>query len=160
MTSALPYANGHVHIGHLAGAYLPADTYARYLRAKGSDVAFICGSDEHGVPITITAEKEGTTPQAVIDRYHSANTEAFAAARVEFDVYHRTSDPRHHELTRYFFTRLLERGHIATASSSIARSARASSPTASSRAGATTPAAGPPARAATSATSADASSRR
>ena len=95
VTSALPYANGHVHIGHLAGAYLPADIYARYLRAKGSDVAFICGSDEHGVPITITAEKEGTTPQAIIDRYHSANAEAFAAARVDFDIYDRTSGPRH-----------------------------------------------------------------
>jgi len=112
VTSALPYANGHVHIGHLAGAYLPADIYARYLRAKGADVAFICGSDEHGVPITITAEREGTTPQAIIDRYHSANAEAFAAARVEFDIYDRTSGPRHHELTRYFFTRLRERGHI------------------------------------------------
>jgi methionyl-tRNA synthetase len=112
VTSALPYANGHVHLGHLAGAYLPADIYVRYLRARGVDVAFICGSDEHGVPITVTAEKEGTAPRAVIDRYHAANDRAFRAARVEFDVYHRTSAPEHHEETQEFFRRLHRHGHI------------------------------------------------
>jgi methionyl-tRNA synthetase len=112
VTAALPYANGDVHLGHLAGAYLPSDIHARYLRARGTDVAFICGSDEHGVPITVTAEKEGVSPQAIIDRYHAANAEAFASARVDFDIYHRTSDPRHHELTREYFLRLLERGHV------------------------------------------------
>jgi methionyl-tRNA synthetase len=112
VTSALPYANGHVHIGHLAGAYLPADIYVRFLRAWGSDVAFICGSDEHGAPITVAAEKEGVSPKAITDRYHAADDAAFRAARVEFDIYHRTSDPRHHANSRHFFTKLDEHGYI------------------------------------------------
>ena len=112
VTSALPYANGHAHIGHLAGAYLPADVYVRFLRAWGSDVAFICGSDEHGVPTTLTAEREKTTPQAVIDRYHSANDAAFKSARVDFDIYSRTTEPRHIDETHHFFRRLHEGGHI------------------------------------------------
>jgi methionyl-tRNA synthetase len=112
VTSALPYANGHVHIGHLAGAYLPADVYVRYLRARGCEVAFICGSDEHGVPATIAADREGVTPREIIDRYHPANGAAFEAARVEFDYWGRTSSERHHENSQYFFKRLHEGGHI------------------------------------------------
>ncbi|MCY3018643.1 MAG: methionine--tRNA ligase [Planctomycetota bacterium] len=112
VTSALPYANGKVHLGHLAGAYLPADIYVRWRRLKGDDVLFICGSDEHGVPITLTALKRGCTPQEVVDEFHKANGEAFAAADVKFDIWGRTSSPEHHAVTREFFTRLLNAGHI------------------------------------------------
>ncbi|MBD3236525.1 MAG: methionine--tRNA ligase [Candidatus Eisenbacteria bacterium] len=112
VTSALPYANGRIHIGHLAGAYLPADIYVRYLRMRGQDVVFVCGSDEHGVPITLRALKEETTPRAIIDRFHEQNEAAFRAAGIEFDVYGRTSWPEHHALTQRFFLRLLEGGHI------------------------------------------------
>jgi len=112
VTSALPYANGHVHIGHLAGAYLPADIYARYLRARGVEVAFICGSDEHGAPTTIAADAEGVTPGEIVDRYHPANGAAFEAARVEFDIWGRTSSARNHENAQYFFKRLHDGGHI------------------------------------------------
>jgi len=110
VTAALPYANGPVHIGHLAGCYLPADIYVRYLRAKGEDVKFICGSDEHGVPITIRAMKEGTTPQAVVDKYHGLIQESFRAMHISFDVYSRTSKPIHHETSQAFFKKLYDAG--------------------------------------------------
>jgi methionyl-tRNA synthetase len=103
VTAALPYANGPIHLGHLAGAYLPADIYVRYQRLKGRDVLFVCGSDEHGVPITITADKEGITPQAVVDRYHAMNKAAFERFGMSFDNYSRTSLPIHHETAREFF---------------------------------------------------------
>ena len=112
VTSALPYANGKVHLGHLAGAYLPADIYVRWRRLKGDDALFICGSDEHGVPITLTALKRGCTPQEVVDEFHKANGEAFAAAQVVFDIWGRTSAPEHHRVTQEFFTRLERAGHI------------------------------------------------
>jgi methionyl-tRNA synthetase len=110
VTAALPYANGKIHLGHLAGAYLPADIYVRYLRSAKRDVLFICGSDEHGVPITITAGQEGTTPQAIVDRYHGLNLKAFERFGMSFDNYSRTSLPLHHETARDFFTRFLEQG--------------------------------------------------
>lgn len=103
VTSALPYANGRIHLGHLSGAYLPADIYVRYKRLKGDDIIYICGSDEHGVPITITADKEKITPQEVIDRFHSINKEAFTRFGMSFDIYSRTSLPIHHETAREFF---------------------------------------------------------
>ena len=114
VTSALPYANGLKHIGHLAGAYIPADIYVRYLRAQKRDVVFVCGSDEHGTAIPIQAMKEGTTAQAIIDKYHQAMKEDFADLHISFDVYHRTSDPLHHETSREFFTYLHERGELET----------------------------------------------
>ncbi len=114
ITSALPYANGLKHIGHLAGAYIPADIYARYLRAQKRDVVFVCGSDEHGTAIPIQAMKEGTTAQAIIDKYHQAMKEDFADLQISFDVYHRTSDPLHHETSREFFSYLHERGELET----------------------------------------------
>ena len=110
MTSALPYANGPLHLGHLAGAYLPADIYARYLRLQGREVLWVCGSDEHGAAITLRAKKEGTTPRAIIDEYHALNKGSFAALGISFDYYHRTSEPLHHATSREFFTELLERG--------------------------------------------------
>lgn len=103
ITAALPYANGYIHLGHLAGAYLPADIYARYQRLKKRDVLFICGSDEHGVAITVSAEKEKTTPKNIIDRYHPANKTAFEAFGMSFDNYSRTSLPLHHETAKEFF---------------------------------------------------------
>ena len=106
VTAALPYANGPVHIGHLAGVYLPADIYARYLRSAGRDVKFICGSDEHGVPITIRAQKEGVTPQQVVDKYHALIRDSFEAFNVSFDVYSRTSSATHTEVSSAFFTKL------------------------------------------------------
>lgn len=112
VTAALPYANGRVHLGHLAGAYLPADTYVRWRRLKGDDVVFVCGSDEHGVPITLSALKRGCSPQEVVDEYHAANGAAFAAALVQFDIWGRTSSPEHHALSQEFFTRLLNKGYI------------------------------------------------
>ncbi len=112
VTSALPYANGRVHLGHLAGAYLPADTYVRWQRMKGVDVRFVCGSDEHGVPITLSALKRGITPQQVVDENHEANGAAFAAADVKFDIWSRTSSPEHHALTQDFFKRLHAKGYI------------------------------------------------
>ena len=110
----MPYANGLKHIGHLAGAYIPADIYARYLRSQKRDVVFVCGSDEHGTAIPIQAMKEGTTPQAIIDKYHQAMKEDFADLKISFDVYHRTSDPLHHETSSEFFTYLHERGELET----------------------------------------------
>lgn len=103
VTAALPYANGYIHLGHLAGAYLPADIYVRYQRLKKKDVLFLCGSDEHGVAITVTAEKEKITPQAVIDRYHPASQKVFADFGMSFDNYSRTSIPLHHETAQDFF---------------------------------------------------------
>ncbi|PWK64280.1 methionyl-tRNA synthetase [Mucilaginibacter oryzae] len=109
ITSALPYANGPLHIGHLAGAYLPADIFVRYLRLKKKDVVYICGSDEHGAAITIKAKKEDTTPQAIIDKYHKQIKESFEEFGIAFDIYHRTSSPIHHELSQEFFLNLYEK---------------------------------------------------
>jgi methionyl-tRNA synthetase len=112
VTSALPYANGPIHLGHLAGAYLPADIYVRYQRLQKRDVLFISGSDEHGVPITITAEKEKITPQAVVDRFHTMNKEAFQKFGMSFDNYSRTSSALHHETAKEFFLDLLGKGYL------------------------------------------------
>ena len=112
ITSALPYANGQKHIGHLAGAYIPADIYVRYLRAQKRDVVFVCGSDEHGTAIPIQAMKEGTTPQAIIDKYHVIMKENFDDLSISFDVYDRTSNPIHHETAKEFFTYLNDRGEL------------------------------------------------
>ena len=109
VTAALPYANGPVHIVHLAGCYLPADIYVRYLRSKGEDVKFICGSDEHGVPITIKAKKEGITPQQVVDKYHKIMGDAFKEFGVSFDIYSRTSSKTHHETASEFFKKLYDK---------------------------------------------------
>lgn len=114
ITSALPYANGLKHVGHLAGAYIPADIYTRYLRAQKRDVVFVCGSDEHGTAIPIQATKEGTTAQAIIDKYHIAMKEDFEDLSISFDFYHRTSDPLHHETAQEFFTYLNDRGELET----------------------------------------------
>ncbi|MGF1533220.1 MAG: methionine--tRNA ligase [Bernardetiaceae bacterium] len=110
ITAALPYANGPLHIGHIAGAYLPADIYARFLRLTGKDVLFVCGSDEHGAAITMRARKENTTPQAIIDRYHTLNKNTFAQFGISFDIYHRTSEPIHYQTSQDFFTRLHDKG--------------------------------------------------
>ncbi len=109
ITAALPYANGPVHIGHLAGCYLPADIYVRYLKAKGKDVVFICGSDEHGVPITIKAKKEGITPQQVVDKYNDIMKNAFAEFGIEFSYYGRTSSKVHHDTAQDFFKSLYDK---------------------------------------------------
>lgn len=110
VTSALPYANGPVHIGHLAGVYVPADIYVRYLRLKGEDVLFIGGSDEHGVPVTIRAKKEGITPQDVVDRYHKIIKDSFEGFGISFDVYSRTTSQTHRELASDFFRKLYDEG--------------------------------------------------
>jgi methionyl-tRNA synthetase len=110
VTAALPYANGLLHLGHLAGAYLPADIYCRYQRSKKRDVLFLCGSDEHGVAITVTAEKEKITPQAVVDRYHFLNKSAFEKFGMSFDNYSRTSLPLHHKTSQEFFSEFHRRG--------------------------------------------------
>ena len=110
ITTTLPYANGPVHIGHLAGVYVPADIYVRYLRKKGEDVAFIGGSDEHGVPITIKAQKEGVTPQDIVDRYHKIIKDSFEELGISFDIYYRTSSKTHHELSSAFFKKLYDEG--------------------------------------------------
>lgn len=110
VTAALPYANGPLHIGHLAGCYIPADIYVRYLRLKGENVKFICGSDEHGVPITIKAKKEGITPQQVVDKYHRIMGDAFREFGISFDVYSRTSAPIHHQTASEFFKKLYDKG--------------------------------------------------
>ncbi|MBI9054658.1 MAG: methionine--tRNA ligase [Bacteroidales bacterium] len=112
ITSALPYANGPLHLGHIAGAYLPADIYVRYLKLKGNDVAFICGSDEHGVPITLRARKEGIQPQDVVDKYNGMIKKAFEEFGIAFDIYHRTSDPLHHETASEFFKNMYEKGEF------------------------------------------------
>ncbi len=112
ITSALPYANGPVHIGHLAGVYVPADIYARYLRLKGEEVLFIGGSDEHGVPITIKAKKEGVTPQDIVDRYHAIIRDSFAELGISFDVYGRTTSATHQRVASDFFRRLYDKGEF------------------------------------------------
>jgi methionyl-tRNA synthetase len=114
VTAALPYANGLKHIGHLAGAYLPADIYVRYLRAQKRDVVFVCGSDEHGTAIPIQAMKEGTTPKAIIDKYHEIIKDNFQDLCISFDIYDRTSSPVHHETSKEFFTKLNDAGELET----------------------------------------------
>ena len=118
VTSALPYANGPLHIGHIAGAYLPADIFVRYLRAKQKDVVFICGSDEHGAAITLRAKKEGVSPQEIVDRYHDLNKKAFEEFGIAFDIYHRTSSSLHHKTSQDFFKTLLEKKAFVQQSSS------------------------------------------
>lgn len=103
ITAALPYTNGPIHIGHLAGVYVPADIYSRFLRMQGHDVAFVCGSDEHGVPITIKAKKEGVTPQDVVDKYDGIIKKSFEEFGVSFDNYSRTSGKMHHDTASSFF---------------------------------------------------------
>ncbi len=110
ITAALPYANGPLHIGHLAGAYIGADIYARYLRSKGEDVVFVCGSDEHGAAITVKARKENTTPKAIIDKYHAIIRDSFKTFGISFDIYHRTSEPIHYKTSQDIFRRLYEKG--------------------------------------------------
>ncbi len=110
VTAALPYANGPLHIGHIAGAYLPADIYVRSLRQRGKDVLFVCGSDEHGAAITIRAMKEGTTPRAIVDKYHALMSQAFKDFGIHFDIYHRTSSELHKETSQQFFLKLNENG--------------------------------------------------
>ena len=112
ITTALPYANGPIHIGHLAGVYIPADIYCRYLRAKGEDVLFIGGSDEHGVPITIKARNENTTPKAIVDRYHEMIEKSFEELGISFDIYSRTSKPIHHETATEVFMNLYNAGKL------------------------------------------------
>ncbi len=109
ITAALPYANGPIHIGHLAGVYVPADIYSRYLKLKGEKVLFICGSDEHGVPITIRAKKEGITPQQIVDKYHEMNKKSFEDFGIQFDVFSRTSAKIHHETASEFFKYLYDK---------------------------------------------------
>ena len=106
VTAALPYANGPIHIGHLAGVYVPSDMYVRYKRLRGEEVLFICGSDEHGVPITISADKEKASPQVIVDRYHELNGATFKRLGIEFDYYGRTSSPEHRTTSQEFFTHL------------------------------------------------------
>ncbi len=110
ITAALPYANGPIHLGHLAGAYLPSDIFVRYMRLKGEEVLFVCGSDEHGAAITIKAKKEGVTPQEVVDRYDAVIKKAFSDFGIDFDIYHRTSSKLHHETASDYFLELLEKG--------------------------------------------------
>ena len=117
ITSALPYANGAIHIGHLAGVYIPADIYARYLRSIGEDVLFVGGSDEHGVPITIKARQEGITPQEVVDRYHFIIEKSFEEFGISFDVYSRTTNPIHHQTASDFFLKLYNEGILSEKSS-------------------------------------------
>jgi methionyl-tRNA synthetase len=112
VTSALPYANGPLHLGHIAGAYLPGDIYVRYQRLKGRDVLYICGSDEHGVPITVTADNEGISPQDVVDRYHGMNKDSFERLGISFNHYSRTSLPVHHRTAQTFFTTLYDKGDL------------------------------------------------
>jgi methionyl-tRNA synthetase len=110
ITAALPYANGPLHLGHIAGCYLPADIYVRYLKTQGKDVVFVCGSDEHGAAITLRAKKEGTTPQAIVDKNHAIIKKAFVDFGIDFDIYHRTSSELHHETASEFFKDLYEKG--------------------------------------------------
>lgn len=117
ITSALPYANGPIHIGHLAGVYVPSDIYTRYLRMKGVDVISVCGSDEHGVPITLKARKEGVTPQEIVDRYHKINKKAFEDFGIAFDIYSRTSNKVHYETASEFFRTLYDKGEFIEKSS-------------------------------------------
>ncbi|MEZ5012258.1 MAG: methionine--tRNA ligase [Bacteroidales bacterium] len=118
VTSALPYANGPIHIGHLAGVYVPSDIYTRFLRISGRDVISICGSDEHGVPITLKARNEGVTPQEIVDRFHAINKKAFEDFGITFDIYSRTSNKIHYETASQFFRTLYDRGEFIEKSSS------------------------------------------
>ena len=115
VTAALPYANGPLHLGHVAGVYLPADIYVRYLKLEGKDVAFICGSDEHGAAITLRAKKEGITPQEIVDKYHVQIRDSFKDFGIEFDIFHRTSSPLHHKTAQDFFTQLNTTGKLTQA---------------------------------------------
>lgn len=109
ITAALPYANGPIHIGHLAGVYIPADIFARYQRLAGEDVLYVCGSDEHGVPITIQAKKNKVTPKDIIDKYHSIIQTSFSKFGISFDIYDRTSNKTHHKIASQFFKKLYEK---------------------------------------------------
>ena len=110
ITAALPYANGPLHLGHIAGVYLPADIFVRFLRMNHHDVVFICGSDEHGAAITLRAKKEGISPQEIVDKYNGIIAQAFSDFDISFDIFHRTSAPIHHETSQAFFKRLHDRG--------------------------------------------------
>jgi len=112
ITAALPYANGPLHIGHIAGAYLPSDTYVRYLRLRQREVLYVCGSDEHGAAITLRAKKEGTTPKAIVDKYHTLIKSTFERFGISFDIYHRTSEPIHHQTSQDIFKVLYEKGEF------------------------------------------------
>ena len=117
VTSALPYANGPVHIGHLAGVYVPSDIYVRYLRMRGKDVVWVCGSDEHGVPITIKARKEGVTPQDIVDKYNAIIKKSFEGLGISFDIYSRTTSPTHYATASEFFKTLYDKGEFVEATS-------------------------------------------
>ncbi len=117
ITAALPYTNGPIHIGHMAGVFVPADIYARFLRAQKKDVLFVCGSDEHGIPITLKARKEGVTPQEIANRYHKIIGDSLKEFGISLDIYHRTSDPVHHETASAFFVKLSESNKLITQSS-------------------------------------------
>lgn len=112
VTSALPYSNGPLHIGHLAGAYIPGDIFVRFLRLNNKDVVYVCGSDEHGAAITIRAKRDGVTPREIIDKYNKIIKDSFEEFGIDFDIYHRTSEPIHHELSQEFFTNLYEKGEF------------------------------------------------
>jgi methionyl-tRNA synthetase len=112
VTAALPYANGPVHIGHLAGVYVPADIYVRYMRSKGRDVLYICGSDEHGVPITIKARTENVSPQDIVDKYHGIIKKAFEDFGISFDIYSRTTSKVHYETAAEIFRTLYDKGEF------------------------------------------------
>ena len=112
VTSALPYANGPVHIGHLAGVYVPADIYVRFLRMNDEDVIFIGGSDEHGVPITIKALQQGVSPQEIVDKYHGIIKKSFEEFGISFDIYSRTSNKIHHETASAFFKKIYDAGQF------------------------------------------------
>ena len=114
ITAALPYTNGPIHIGHMAGVYVPADIYARYLRLKGEEVLFICGSDEHGVAISMKAKKDGITPKEVIDKYHNIIDKAFSDFGISFDYYGRTSSKVHHKTAQEFFKAIHEKDGFET----------------------------------------------
>ena len=106
ITAALPYANGPLHLGHVAGVYLHSDIFARFARLNGDDVLFVCGSDEHGAAITLRAKKEGITPQEIVDKYHSIISNSFSRFNISFDIYHRTSSEIHHQTSQDFFKKL------------------------------------------------------
>ncbi len=112
ITAALPYANGRLHVGHVAGAYLPADIFVRFLRLRGDEAHFVCGSDENGAPITFSAMKENVSPREIIDRYHAINARAFAGMKIDFSIYGRTHCERHEQVSQEFFLRLHEKGHV------------------------------------------------
>ena len=112
VTAALPYANGPLHLGHVAGVYLPADIFVRFLRMNGHDVAFICGSDEHGAAITLRAKKEGLSPKDIVDKYDGIIRTAFQDFQISFDIFHRTSSELHHETSAAFFKKLYDQGQF------------------------------------------------